>query len=572
MITLHHGNCLDILPTLPAESVDSCVCDPPYHLTSGNLAVDWGSMAERSTAHGGGGPRGPTNRAGRKAGFMGQQWDGGDIAFRPEVWREVLRVLKPGGHLLAFSGTRTQHRMVCAIEGVGFEIRDQIGWLYGSGFPKSLDVAMAIAKKIIPGWEIGDPYPEESLPWMGYGTALKPSYEPVTVAQKPYTPQGILAILVPTVWELICKIATCEKTDTPLFGLLRTSGFLSIAGSLSNSLAALLGQESKCTIETAFVLTTDLKTLQSSLSRIMHAITIQGGNLIDGVECDAWGAAATSKSAQANFARLQSTTAGEIVIDWHAQPGSDPAGSSIRPAWEPICLARKPLIGTVAANVVAHGTGALNIEKCRIPTDANLGRFNNAKPLEHCVNYSNPNAKPLGRLQQTAAMIDNSGGARWPANICHDGSDEVLAAFAAFGESKSAGRFPKNSGGIGTATGIYGKATGRDQDERTLLDTGTAARFFFSAKASREERGIGHVGTERNGHPTVKPLDLMQWLCRLVTPPGGTVLDPFLGSGSTLVAADREGFHGIGIELSAEYLAIARRRFEGDAGLFAEIA
>lgn len=379
-ITLHHGDCIEVMRGMADASVDAVVTDPPYHLgpMARRLAsADADDIERNFTKKVPGQGVSPYQKMAR--GFMGKQWDGGDIAFRPELWADVLRVLKPGGHLIAFSGTRTYHRMACAIEDAGFEIRDQIGWLYGSGFPKSHN---------LPG---------------GLGTALKP-------------------------------------------------------------------------------------------------------------------------------------------------------------AWEPIVLARKPLIGTVAANVAAHGTGALNIDGCRI--EAGDGDYDHPGNLAKRPMARNSfQAAINGDLKVTQAPPNPAG--RWPANVTHDGSDEVLEAFGAFGDRGAAApvRGTEPSAAIKNAYNDRARVPGAFHG-----DTGTAARFFFSAKASREERGEG------NTHPTVKPLALMQWLCRLVTPPGGTVLDPFAGSGSTLIAADREGFNAIGIEREAEYCEIARRRLSTDAPLFAEVA
>lgn len=290
------GDCREVLKQIPDNSVDSIVTDPPYEL-----------------------------------GFMGKSWDSTGIAYDVGMWRECLRVLKPGGHLLSFGGSRTYHRMACAIEDAGFEVRDQIMWLYGSGFPKSKNLD-------------GD--------WQGWGTALKPAHEPIAVA-------------------------------------------------------------------------------------------------------------------------------------------------------------RKPLDGTVAANVLAYGTGALNIDGCRVA----LG---DEKP------YSYPNGRGgegwHGRetlSRNLAAPVDGNPAGRWPANVLHDGSDEVLDAF------------PSNE-----------------------------SRFFYCAKASKKDRGEG------NNHTTVKPTDLMRYLVRLVTPLDGTVLDPFGGSGSTLKAAKLEGFNAIMVEQNPDYLEIAKRRVE----------
>lgn len=329
-VEVHLGDSRDVLKTLADCSVDSVVTDPPYALVS--IGKRFGA---EGAAPAKAGKTGAYQRA--SAGFMGKKWDTGETAFAVEFWAEVLRVLKPGGHVIAFGGTRSFHRLACAIEDGGFEIRDQLAWLYGSGFPKSHDVAKG-------------PATPDGERWQGWGTALKP-------------------------------------------------------------------------------------------------------------------------------------------------------------ALEPICLARKPLIGTVAANVLAHGTGALNIDGCRIETG------------------------------------------RWPANLIHDGSDEVLAAFPAEAGGGGGSRAPGRTGkptisapgvGLGTST------VGHD-------DSGSAARFFYSAKADAEDR----LGSK---HPTVKPVDLMAWLVRLVTPPGGVVLDPFAGTGTTGLAAMGGGFSAILIEREPEYHADIQRR------------
>ncbi len=422
--TLHEGDCLDVMRGLAADSIESCVTDPPYHLQSivkrfgaENAAPAKGGVYARSSA-----------------GFMGKTWDGGDIAFRVELWAEVLRVLKPGAHLVAFSGSRTYHRMACAIEDAGFEIRDQIMWLYGSGFPKSHDVGK------------------------GFDKAAGAEREVVGV-----------------------------RAD-----------------------------------------------FAARANKQRVGVSWADNSVADG-----------SFSSPQNIGQI-TAPATDAARQW------DGWGTALKPAHEPIVLARKPLVGTVAGNIAAHGTGAINVEACRVVGgDAPAGRTRNGGGST----WDGSGFKDAGASMPAG---------RWPANVCHDGSDEVMEAFAAFGE-RTAGRFPKNTGGIGTSTGIYGKATGRDQCEREL-DAGTAARFFYEAKASKAERGAG------NTHPTVKPLALMRWLCRLITPPGGTVLDPFLGSGSTAIAADQEGFHCIGIEREAEYMAIARARLTADAPLFCEVA
>jgi len=333
MVELLHGDCLERLKELLDCSVDACVTDPPYGLS-----------------------------------FMGKAWDY-DVP-GVEVWRQVLRVLKPGGHLLAFAGTRTQHRMAVQIEDAGFEIRDLIAWVYGSGFPKSRNLS-------------GD--------WQGWGTALKPALEPITVA-------------------------------------------------------------------------------------------------------------------------------------------------------------RKSLVGTVAENVLAHGTGAINVEGCRVAASVEdflkLSAGVEAIPKRGGVmNNSWKNSSDL-----SGANPANPSG-RWPANLIHDGSDEVVELFprnvkGQVGMSKTQGGYRFIEGDTKTVQKFdYGSS-----------DTGSAARFFYCAKTSKVDRGADNL------HPTVKPTELMRYLCRLVTPPGGVVLDPFMGSGSTGKAAVLEGFRFIGIEREAEYLEIARGR------------
>jgi len=366
-IRLINGDCLSVLPTLDAGSIDACVTDPPYHLTS--ITKRFGAANAAPAKFG---TDGAFSRAAR--GFMGQTWDGGDIAFRVETWAEVFRVLKPGAHLAAFGGTRTYHRMACAIEDAGFEIRDTLAWLYGSGFPKSHNAGE------------------------GRGTALKP-------------------------------------------------------------------------------------------------------------------------------------------------------------AFEPIILARKPLVGTVAQNVLAHGTGAINVDACRIESADGYA--------ENCVTQGVNTARTSFAPAVVQRTFAPSTLGRWPANVLHDGSDEVEAAFAEFGEHKAGSPISGNEPSV-PAKGdvVYGF---RDRvASHSHGDTGTASRFFYTAKADAADR----AGSK---HPTVKPTDLMRYLVRLISPPGGTVLDPFAGTGSTGLAADQLGMNAILIEQSPVYAADAERKIHGDAPLFADV-
>ena len=358
-----HGDCRALMADMEGCSIDSVVTDPPYEL-----------------------------------GFMGREWDSTGVAYDVATWTEALRVLKPGGWLVAFGGSRTYHRMACAIEDAGFEIRDQIMWIYGSGFPK-------------------------------------------------------------------------------------------------------------------------------------------GGN-------------------------------------------RDGKGTCLKPAHEPIVLARKPLIGSVAANEAAFGTGAMNIDACRVEgikgVPASPARLAGGNALSGSVD---------GSLRRCTGAEDgfNPNVGRWPANVVHDGSDDVLAAFPNAPGQMAASRDDQRTQG-----NVYGviKHGGRIHQPRD--DGGSAARFFYCAKASKADRdeglsafapqafvqfqtGNGESGKAsslsdgretqyRNTHPTVKPEALMRWLVRLITPPGGLVLDPFIGSGSTGKAAVLEGFDFVGCELTAEYLPIANAR------------
>ena len=424
-VNLSHGDCLEVLRGMADASVDSIVTDPPYGLS-----------------------------------FMGKRWDY-DVPSE-EIWRECLRVLKPGGHLLAFAGTRTQHRMAARIEDAGFEIRDMIAWVYGSGFPKSLDVSKAIhraagANREVVGSKIGQP---------GY-----------------------------------------SLTDGK--GGLYGGGF--------------------------------------------------GANGTGDGECRIT-APATPNARQ-----------------WQGW------GTALKPALEPITVARKPFPGTVAANVLEHGTGALNVDGCRVAVPAADKKNYDANMACH-ERYADGRDK-LGGYEggwsADPSTINNTG-ARWPANLIHDGSDEVVRLFPG---TRARGNVGDSKGG----GGMFGH--GQCVNSFGAGDTGSAARFFYCAKASRADRDEGCEGLPQtlqqsvahgdkrhgtlpytnepremrprprsNNHPTVKPTALMRYLCRLVTPRGGTVLDPFMGSGSTGKAAVLEGFNFIGIEREAEYVEIAKAR------------
>ena len=414
-VRIMNGDCLELLRTMADNSIDSIVTDPPYEL-----------------------------------GFMGKSWDSTGIAYNVELWKECMRVLKHGGYLLAFGGTRTYHRMTCAIEDSGFEIRDMIEWLYGSGYPKSLNVGKEYDKK------------------MG--------------------------------------------NDREVIGELKLTG-----------------------------------TARSS---------------------DIGGKTSSAKSSDYEIKNTKTdiTQGSSPYEGW---------GTALKPAHEPICMARKPLIGTVVENVLKYGTGGINIDGCRVGTEEDQRR-----PSKGGDNGLNGSSTFKIHERKVEDQVQYSG--RFPANLIHDGSDEVVALFP---NSKSTSN-PRNNNNADNhdnynCFGKYGNNTTRGFD-----DEGSAARFFYCAKASKSERNFGLEGFEenmpqhdfgtklgvkrserihtptKNFHPTVKPIALMRYLCRLVTPKGGTVLDPFTGSGTTGIAAKLEGFNFIGIEREAEYVQIANARIE----------
>ena len=557
--TLHLGDCLDVLRTMPDCSVDAVVTDPPYGLA-----------------------------------FMGKRWDY-DVP-SVAIWVECLRVLKPGGHLLAFAGTRTQHRMAVRIEDAGFEIRDMIAWVYGSGFPKSLDVSKAIdkaageirprvaggqggANAILGARKCGEAISGEAISgeaqqWAGWGTALKPSIETVTWATKPFPPERERAKILGNLWKIEARLwllssasavdqssassqseygAACAtaqwtaddatNTRVALRGLMdtwqcemATHMSLSIVSSWRRTLEESSKPGSTSTTETESKTTTDWKTLSCCLSQITPESIIQACSLPGGFSANASTAA---QIFNASLALLQSTLTLSAIEPATWQELGARQAEAVSPSLEPVVMARKPLAGTVAANVLEHGTGALNVDGCRVGTEARPVMVRTETVVSAtAMSGQNTGATSSGELTTTG---------RWPANFCHDGSDEVVGLFP----QTSSGGF---SGTIQRATNgpSKGKELERIREDR-LPDTGSAARFFYTAKCSKQDR-------EQSTHPTMKPTDLMRYLCRLVVPPGGIVLDPFMGSGSTGKAAMLEGFQFIGIEREPSYHAIAEQR------------
>ncbi len=438
MITLIHGDCIEKMRELSENSVDSIVTDPPYEL-----------------------------------GFMGKSWDNTGIANNPEMWREAMRVLKPGGHMLAFSGTRTYHRMACAIEDAGFEVRDMIEWVYGSGFPKSLNIGKAVD-----------------------------------------------------------KLQGNERED--------------------------LGEHIQN------------KTNPDSKNR-------------------SW----QSEEGVGNKWKLSKGTS--QYEGW---------GTALKPAHEPICMARKPLAEkTVAENCLKWGTGGINIDGCRVGTGT-------GKVVERKSSYGSDDSHFGGGKKRDKETVYDGTLGRFPANLIHDNSEEVRECFPETNASKSAKRGIQTKGyGAGIEHELAGEETNTIRGHND--NGGNASRFFksiiYQAKASKSERNKGCEGLENekfstscvsqspycvscgktyngtnnhtkcsgeiesretnsktigNNHPTVKPTALMSYLIKMVTPEGGTVLDPFMGSGSTGVAAKENGFSFIGIDMTPEYVEIASKRIE----------
>jgi site-specific DNA-methyltransferase (adenine-specific) len=378
---------------------------------------------------------------------MGKKWDSSGIAYSVELWTECLRVLKPGGHLLSFGGTRTYHRVAVAIEDAGFEIRDNMAWLYGSGFPKSLDVSKAIDKAAGAEREV---------------VGLKPDYAKRSAEIKRF------------------------KEGEPSFMNQRNRN---------------LAPEFYKTVASA------------------------GYNNPDkGAEITA-----------------PSTPEAQQWEGW---------GTALKPAHEPIIVARKPLIGTVAHNVLTHGTGALNIDGSRI--GAKGGTFKASKP-------EGTSGGIYGGWMNGAVEIGELNKGRWPANII---LDEHTAGL--LDEQSDASRF------------FYvAKASKRDRNEGLEGLDDTAAAIMVDRKADSAGMSSPRAGAKRtsgakNFHPTVKPTALMKYLVKLVTPPNGTVLDPFTGSGSTGKAAILNGFNFIGIEMTEDYLPIIEARLKHAEAQFIE--
>jgi len=433
---IYLGNNLEILKTFPDNSIDSIVTDPPYGLGKEPNAYEvlkaWITDGYYEV---------------EGKGFMGKEWDA--FVPQPNFWKEIYRVLKPGGYVLSFAGTRTYDWMVMAVRLAGFEIRDMIAWLYGSGFPKSMDISKAIDKKL-----------------------------------------G----------------AEREVIGTKMSGIANKN------------------EKKRYTIGASKAVEVDIT------------------------------APATEEAKQWN--------------GW---------GTALKPALEPIVMARKPLDGTVAQNVLKHGVGGINIDESRIDF---ISEEDKGDPLRFQTNNGSGAHGIFNASKDVTSVVGEKG--RWPANVIHDGSDEVVSLFP--NTQSSAGSFKANDYKQGDGVTDFTRG-----DFEGYGDSGSASRFFYTAKASQEERNFGlydfpkkqkvfngksdtsstdmkdvekrfTTQPTQNIHPTVKPIDLMRYLVRLITPPNGICLDPYLGSGTTAIACEMEKFSWIGIELMPEYAEIAKAR------------
>ena len=583
-VTLLLGDCRAVMATMEPESVDAIVTDPPYELA-----------------------------------FMGKGWDASGVSFQAETWVQAQRVLKPGGHAVIFGGTRTHHRLWCAVEDAGFEIRDCLMWLYGTGFPKSLDVSKAIDKAAgaqrevigrrtdraatpvsdfrggrmhaggaIPGVldnsAITAPATVAAREWQGWGTALKPSWESILLARKPFTIDREQAIIVasltrleaqlwsllpvntaaesfglsPSEFDEVCGFAQwpADERDSTRAGLLAQMDMsqfvlmmttcLNTVMSWSHTLAVLLNPVNTSTIGMAIGQTTDWRTLNLFVSALTPVSIIQAEIEAPGPRCGALPAARYLNAVSANIASTQELSVLAPVISNGQAKCQAETAQGFRPNFEPILLCRKPLTGTVAANVQKHGTGGLNIDATRIGTDMVGARASNTDGITR---------RNLAFGMREFQGSPTSG--RWPANLCLD--EEAAAMLdVQSGESASQRSVCTSKPGI-----IYGMGAGLPSHtgEYGFDDRGGASRFFYTSKAGPDERAGGR-------HPTVKPRDLMLWLCKLITPPGGLILDPFVGSGTTAVAARMGGFRCVGIDNNEEYLSHAAQRLRlGDEGL-----
>ena len=509
-VQLWHGDALEVLRSLPDASVDSVVCDPPYGLEFMGKDCDAPWKSEDKGVH----AEARTRRADEMVDENKRRFIASAVnkfaAGKPfqdwcEAWAtECLRVLKPGGHLLAFGGTRTWHRLACAVEDAGFEVRDSIAWMYGSGFPKSLDVSKAIDKM-----DATDVRRARNLSFTEWMRSTGITSRQIDTATSSFMGGHYLTAR---------EQAAVPTAD--MFDLIRPL----ISDEVPEWVEALVAQ----------------RTVESENYKRREVIAERR---------------VTDRRGDGTVVGLGH--AGNADITAPATPDAERWqgwGTALKPAFEPVVVARKPLTGTVAANVLEHGTGALNIDGCRVSLQADEDA---AKLQARSGGVRGCADQYVGGTAKGAPPMDLSRG-RWPTNVVLDESQaEVLDEQSGESKSPPVGSVANTKGGNTIGTFAH---EGRPPSPNGHGDTGGASRFFptfrYEAKAPRSER----PKVNGTAHPTVKPLDLMRWLVRLVTPPGGTVLEPFAGSGTTVEAAIVEGFHCIAIEREADYLPLIMQR------------
>ena len=492
---LLNGDCIEQMQKLIDDGVqvDSVVTDPPYEL-----------------------------------GFMGKSWDASGIAFDKKTWELAFQLLKPGGYLLAFSASRNYHRMAIAVEDAGFEIRDQIMWIYGSGFPKNLNIGKGIDKK--PNADLNE-----------FSKALKERRI-----------------------ELGYSLSEADKLITG-----GTTMYSFLEGRKNDDVYP-PNREYWKNIKKHFGMNGWEKIIENNLKVVGEK---------DG-----------SYGYQKNGERWKNTT-NETELTSETAKQYEGWGTALKPAHEPIVMARKPLEGTVVDNVLKHGTGGINIDGCRIETEENLNggayaKNGNRGSLEGDIRSGA--SEGMFQSEKTIGEDFVQPIGRFPANVMHDGSDVVVKGFP---NAKGWSSQKHNTFNPYGGNALQSSETERDGFHKGYDDNGSAARFFYCPKTAKSERNQGlvefddkqysHDGRKKsienpyqrnksiskNSHPTVKPVELMKYLCRLVTPKGGTVLDPFMGSGSTGMAAKDEGFNFIGIEREKEYFEISEQRIKTTAPL-----
>jgi DNA modification methylase len=483
-VQVFHGDCIEVMRSLPDNSVDSIVTDPPYGLEFMGKEWDapwkdsarWRSASKLPGSH----STQPTPRP--------QGWGNAGLPFQEwsQAWAtEALRVLKPGGHLLAFGGTRTWHRLAVAIEDAGFEVRDSIAWMYGSGFPKSLDVSKAIDKR-----------GGTSAEFASFRDDVKEAMQRNSVTRSAL--QGALGNF------MLSHYLTAGSQ--PAVPNLRDYQIIRDTVGLGDKWDAAFNAEA------------EREVVGKSGHKSGIANGVEGHHTVGGTRAEHYDITAPATPA---------------AQQWQG------FGTALKPAFEPIVVARKPLIGTVAENVLAHGTGALNIDGCRIGTS---GATTRSAQTEY--------GQSGWRTGHEVVPIDAG---RWPANVILDES-QAAELDKQSGVTKD-GVAVRHNGVKGGEIGAPG-AKPEGTPDMGYGGQGGASRFFYCAKAPKKER----PNVDGIAHPTVKPLKLMEYLVRLVTPPGGTVLEPFAGSGATIEAAISQGFQVIAIEQEWDYIRLIEAR------------